>query len=119
MLSDRVPLTIDLAELSSMPSLASHPFDPSNGFDMIEIAMLAAANNADLNAQRQQQNVSRAQLYSIGLLPDPQLSTSFDKSFMPEPAMACASLRAMRSNFLSEILSCASKKVLNVLDSIS
>nr|WP_240975861.1 TolC family protein [Paraburkholderia aromaticivorans] len=61
-----------------LPELAAHRFDPSDGLDSDEVAMLAVANNPDLKLARDDLGISRAQAYSAGLLPDPQLSISSD-----------------------------------------
>ncbi|MFL9869157.1 TolC family protein [Paraburkholderia fungorum] len=61
-----------------LPELAAHRFDPSDGLDIDEVAMLAVANNPDLKLTRDDLGIARAQAYSAGLLPDPQLSVSSD-----------------------------------------
>jgi outer membrane protein TolC len=61
-----------------LPELATHRFDPSDGLDIDEVAMLAVANNPDLKLTRDDLGIARAQAYSAGLLPDPQLSVSSD-----------------------------------------
>ncbi|MGF6569115.1 outer membrane protein TolC [Paraburkholderia sp. GAS333] len=61
-----------------LPELAAHRFDPSDGLDIDELAMLAVANNPDLKLSRDDLGIARAQAYSAGLLPDPQLSVSSD-----------------------------------------
>jgi len=61
-----------------LPSLAAHRFDPSDGLDMEEVAMLAVANNPDLKLARDDLGIARAQAFSAGLLPDPQLAVSSD-----------------------------------------
>lgn len=61
-----------------LPELATHRFDPSDGLDIDEVAMLAVANNPDLKLARDDLGIARAQAYSAGLLPDPQLSVSSD-----------------------------------------
>lgn len=61
-----------------LPELAAHRFDPSDGFDIDEVAMLAVANNPALKLARDDLGIARAQAYSAGLLPDPQLSISSD-----------------------------------------
>ncbi|ODP32891.1 transporter [Pandoraea sp. ISTKB] len=71
----RIP--IDRATLR-FPALASHPFDPSDGLDSIEIAMLAVSNNPDLKLARDDLGIAHAQSYAAGLLPDPQLGISSD-----------------------------------------
>ncbi|WP_143808835.1 TolC family protein [Paraburkholderia susongensis] len=61
-----------------LPELAAHRFDPADGLDIDEVAMLAVANNPDLKLARDDLGIARAQAYSAGLLPDPQLSVSSD-----------------------------------------
>jgi outer membrane protein TolC len=52
--------------------------DPADGFNPHELAVLAVLNNADLAAKRAGRGVAAAQLFSTGLLPDPQIALSFD-----------------------------------------
>jgi outer membrane protein TolC len=66
-----------------LPELAAHRFDPSDGLDMTETAMLAVANNPDLRLARDDLGIARAQAFAAGLLPDPQLSVEND---YPAPA---------------------------------
>jgi outer membrane protein TolC len=61
-----------------LPALATHRFDPSDGFDIEEVAMVALAHNPDLKLARDDLGIARAQAFSAGLLPDPQLSVSSD-----------------------------------------
>ena len=61
-----------------LPDLAAHRFDPSNGLDIEDVAMLAVANDPDLKLARDDLGIARAQAFSAGLLPDPQLSVSSD-----------------------------------------
>ncbi|WP_408324436.1 TolC family protein [Paraburkholderia strydomiana] len=61
-----------------LPELAAHRFDPSDGLDIDEVAMLAVANNPELKLARGDLGIARAQAYSAGLLPDPQMSVSSD-----------------------------------------
>ncbi len=58
--------------------LSTHVFDPSDGFDMGEVAMLAVANNPQLKQARDDVGIARAQSFAAGLLPDPQLGISAD-----------------------------------------
>jgi outer membrane protein TolC len=58
--------------------LATHRFDPADGFDMDEIAMLAVVNNPQLRKTRDSLGIKRAQSFAAGLLPDPQLALSLD-----------------------------------------
>jgi outer membrane protein TolC len=79
-LPDADALTHDVLQLkvdtATMPdaALASHRFDPSDGLDITEVAMLAVANNPELRLLRADAGVTRAQAFSAGLLPDPQLA---------------------------------------------
>jgi outer membrane protein TolC len=66
------------ASTMPLPELAAHRFDPSDGLDIDEVAMLAVANNPELKLARDDLGIARAQAYSAGLLPDPQLSVSSD-----------------------------------------
>ncbi len=61
-----------------LPELATHLFDPSDGLDMTEVAMLAVAHNPDLKVARDEAGISRAQAFAAGLLPDPQLAGTRD-----------------------------------------
>jgi outer membrane protein TolC len=70
-------IRIDAASMP-LPELAAHRFDPADGLDIDEVAMLAVANNPDLKLARDDLGIARAQAYSAGLLPDPQLSVSSD-----------------------------------------
>ncbi|CAM2157559.1 Outer membrane protein TolC [Pararobbsia alpina] len=70
-------ITIDPSTMP-LPELAAHRFDPSDGLDIEEVAMLAVANNPDLKLARDDLGIARAQAFSAGLLPDPQLSVSSD-----------------------------------------
>lgn len=61
-----------------LPALATHRFDPSDGLDATEVAMLAVANSPDLRVKRGALGIARAQAFAAGLLPDPQLAYSQD-----------------------------------------
>lgn len=56
--------------------LRAHRFDPADGLDMTEVAMLAVANNPGLKLARDQAQLENAQAFKAGLLPDPQFSYS-------------------------------------------
>ena len=60
------------------PSLATHRFDPADGLDATETAMLAVANSPALKLKRDELGIARAQAFAAGLLPDPQLSLGED-----------------------------------------
>lgn len=70
-------IKVDAATMR-FPALAAYRFDPSDGLDMTEVAMLAVANNPDLRLARDDLGIARAQSFAAGLLPDPQLSLSSD-----------------------------------------
>ncbi len=76
-LAPHLPLSVDVGSLG-LPALQRHSFDPTDGLDMTETAMIAVVNNPDLRAQRSQLGVARAQLFRVGLLPDPQISATLD-----------------------------------------
>lgn len=58
-----------------------HPlaFDLSDGLSADEAAILAVITNPTLRAQRGKRQVAQAQLLQAGLLPNPQVSASFDQ----------------------------------------
>ncbi|HZX70398.1 MAG TPA: TolC family protein [Rhodanobacter sp.] len=60
------------------PIQSAHRFDPSDGMDATEVAMLAVANSSALKVQRDALGIARAQAFAAGLLPDPQLSLGAD-----------------------------------------
>ena len=85
------PLPLDarpgkhLAELSVPAStllpggLRTHVFDPSDGLDVTEIAMLAVTQSPELRVLRAQAKVGHAQAFAAGLLPDPVFGYSRDR----------------------------------------
>jgi outer membrane protein, heavy metal efflux system len=68
------------APTADMPvsTVVNHRFDPSDGLDVTEVAMLAVANSPQLKLKRDELGIARAQAFAAGLLPDPQLSFSND-----------------------------------------
>lgn len=75
-----LPDHLSLARDDLAPAgLHRHRFDPSDGFDMTEIAMLALAGNPDLKLARDDAGIAAAQSYAAGLLPDPQINMSLDR----------------------------------------
>lgn len=70
-------LKIDVARLRLAP-LKPVVIDPRNGFDPLEVAVLAVLNSPDLEAKRRALGVNDAQVFQAGLLPDPQLSVGVD-----------------------------------------
>lgn len=69
-----------LVDPARMPTrhLASHRFDPTDGLDVTETAMLAVANNPNLKVMRDDAGIAHAQAFAAGLLPDPQVTWSQD-----------------------------------------
>ncbi len=70
-------IAIDPASLP-FRSLSTHLFNPADGLDMDEVAMLAVANNPQLRQARDALGIARAQSFAAGLLPDPQLGITSD-----------------------------------------
>ncbi|MHB8832962.1 MAG: TolC family protein, partial [Desulfobacteria bacterium] len=64
-----VPHLVIDARRMPLPELAFHRFDPSDGLDMTEVAMLAVVNNPDLKLARDDAGIARAQAFAAGLLP--------------------------------------------------
>jgi outer membrane protein TolC len=83
-----LPTRIDLPQtISAIPvepaqlpfrRLSTHPFNPADGLDIDEVAMLAVANNPQLRQARDDLGIARAQSFAAGLLPDPQLGITSD-----------------------------------------
>lgn len=80
----RVTMPISAAAVNVVPAnlpfdgLRSHVYDPADGFDSDELAMLAVANNPQLHQARDALGVARAQAFAAGLLPDPILGMTSD-----------------------------------------
>ncbi len=70
-------VAVDPARLP-LRSLSTHVFNPTDGLDMDEVAMLAVANNPQLKQARDALGIARAQSFAAGLLPDPQLGIAAD-----------------------------------------
>lgn len=77
-------ITVPAAEMPT-PGLRAYPFDPANGLDVTEVAMLAVANDPQLKVARDKAGVAHAQAYAAGLLPDPQLNYEHDRSAANSP----------------------------------
>ncbi len=76
---DAVPhITVDTSEMP-LPELRAHPFDPSHGLDMTDVAILAVLNDPDLKLARDDAHVAHAQAFAAGLLPDPQFTSEIDQ----------------------------------------
>src|ERR1700687_2518101 len=74
----------------SLPQLAAHRFDPSDGLDIIEVQMLAVAHNPDLRLARTDLKLARAQAFSAGLLPDPLVNLTADFPHPQQPGLSTA-----------------------------
>ena len=75
-------LSIDVSSLRLAP-LKAHTFDPSDGLDPTEVAILAVLNSPDLAARRAATGIVGAQAFAAGLLPDPQIALSADFPLHP------------------------------------
>jgi outer membrane protein TolC len=80
---DRAQLTEDAANLHH-PLLPPIKLDFTQPLTGEEIEVIAVLANPDLRALRAQQGVADAQVFSSGLLPDPQVSLGFDKVLSPK-----------------------------------
>jgi outer membrane protein TolC len=92
LIRDARRLSVDAARMPDA-ALAAHRFDPSDGLDITEVAMLAVANNPELKQLRADAGVTRAQAFSAGLLPDPQLALTRE-TVMGSPAGATVAFTA-------------------------
>ena len=84
------PLSDNAGQLKSLEMLSTeigknkalgrtYDIDLTDGLNLTEVAILAVLGNPELRAKRENLNIARAQAFSAGLLPDPQLSFNFDK----------------------------------------
>lgn len=83
----KLPIQVNLATSASAISVSpaeltfsvrTHIFNPTDGLDSDEIAMLAVVNNPQLKQARDGLGIVQAQSFAAGLLPDPQLGITFD-----------------------------------------
>jgi len=105
-------ITVSTASMP-VPTLQAYRFDPSNGMDVTEVAMLAVVNNPDLRSQRDDERISRAQAFAAGLLPDPQLAYEHDHPTSNQPDLTSAfngSLSIDLGNLLTRSARVASAK---------
>src|ERR1700687_1645900 len=77
-LPERIPDLLIDPRLMPLPEMATHRFDPADGLDMTEVAMLAVVNHPDLKIARAMGGVAHAQAFAAGLLPDPRLGAALD-----------------------------------------
>ena len=73
-----------------LPALLTHRFDPSQGLDSTDVAILAIANNPELKVLRDQLGIARAQAFAAGLLPDPQITVGQDYLAHKQPGFTSA-----------------------------
>ena len=77
-------ITVPAASMPT-PALRAYTFNPTDGLDVTEVAMLAVANDPQLKVERDKAGVAHAQAYAAGLLPDPQLSYEHDRPAANSP----------------------------------
>jgi outer membrane protein TolC len=82
-------LSADLSQLRLAPLMA-HRFDPADGLDPTEVAVLAVLNSPDLRAKRAATKIAAAQAFAAGLLPDPQIGVSLDLPANPGAGLTTA-----------------------------
>jgi len=82
-------LSAPVADMA-LPGLAPHRFDPADGLDVTEVAMLAVANSPTLKLARDDLGVAQAQAFAAGLLPDPQLGLGADFPHHSGPGLTTA-----------------------------
>ena len=70
-------LSIDARQLP-FPRMSGYLVDPKDGLDITEVAILAVLNNPELKLVRADANITHAQAFAAGLLPDPQFNLSRD-----------------------------------------
>lgn len=69
-----------------LPDLKPHAYDPSQGLDMTDVAILAVVNDPALRTARGEARAARVQSFAVGLLPGPALSASRDRPTGSNPA---------------------------------
>lgn len=89
-LLSRVPHLVVSADEMPLPELAAYPFNPDDGLDITEVAILAVVNNPDLRGVRAEQGIAQSQLLAAGVLPNPQLTGGLDHPFNVGPGFVNA-----------------------------
>lgn len=69
--------TVDVSTIP-LPKSETYHFDPDDGLDVTEVAILAVVNNPELKLARDDVQIAGAQAFDAGLLPDPQLAAGID-----------------------------------------
>lgn len=67
-----------VAQATSSPLIKPAALNIDDGLSLDEIAILALYNSPNLQVEREKYLLTKANAYNLGLLPDPQLSASFD-----------------------------------------
>ncbi|GAB7542362.1 TolC family protein [Cupriavidus sp. 8B] len=106
--ADPAHVQVDAASMS-LPALAAHRFDPANGLDITDVAMLAVVNNPDLKIARAGAHVSQAQAFAARLLPDPQFNLTRDFPVIGGPGTSTA-FNAALSYAVSSLLTYGSTR---------
>lgn len=83
------------ADTLSRGAVQVHRFDPSDGLDATEVAMLAITQSPDLKVLRATAKVAQAQSYLAGLLPDPVAGLSEDRPNAGQPGASTALTRSL------------------------
>jgi outer membrane protein TolC len=100
-LPDNIPaLSVD-PQTMPLPELAAHRFDPSDGLDITEVAMLAVVNNPDLKIARAAAGVAHAQAFAAGLLPDPRFGAHVDRPDAGQPGTTLAKTFTLSFDIIS------------------
>jgi outer membrane protein TolC len=102
-------LTTNAAVLHKFPSLQTHPFNPADGLDVVEIEMLAVSQNPALQLARRDVGGAQAQAYAAGLLPDPQLNLASDISHTS--GVGAASSYGLNYDFAALLVRSSAKQV--------
>ena len=109
---DASQLSIRTADMP-LPALRTHRFDPSHGLDVTDVAIVAVANNPDLKLLRDQLGIARAQAFSAGLLPDPQISINQEFLDHPAPGFTTAYAYGISEDITSLLLRSTRKAAAN------
>jgi len=68
-----------------LPDLKPHAYDPSQGLDMTDVAILAVVNNPGLHTARSEARAALVQSFAAGLLPGPQFTYGHDRPVGTNP----------------------------------
>ncbi len=96
---EHVPHVTVSADRLLLPELRNYPFNPDDGLDMTEVAILAVVNNPDLRTQRDGRGIARAQLLAAGVLPNPQMTAGLDHPTTSGPGLMNAFTLGLNYDF--------------------